>query len=87
MVTPLYVSECAPRAIRGGLTGIYQFFVSNPMGIAITSDQKAEARFLDRHWCDAGILDQLWLKSPWPREGNIRCVYYLRYSKFHTLPL
>lgn len=21
MLTPLYVSECAPRAIRGGLTG------------------------------------------------------------------
>ncbi|KAK7731741.1 hypothetical protein SLS53_008685 [Cytospora paraplurivora] len=23
MLTPLYVSECAPRAIRGGLTGEY----------------------------------------------------------------
>lgn len=27
MVTPLYVSENAPRAIRGGLTGIYQLFI------------------------------------------------------------
>jgi MFS family permease len=27
-VVPLYISENAPRAIRGGLTGIYQLFVS-----------------------------------------------------------
>ncbi|CAG8971341.1 hypothetical protein HYALB_00005959 [Hymenoscyphus albidus] len=27
MLTPLYVSENAPRAIRGGLTGIYQLFI------------------------------------------------------------
>ncbi|PSS00825.1 galactose-proton symporter [Coniella lustricola] len=27
MLTPLYVSECAPRAIRGGLTGLYQLFI------------------------------------------------------------
>jgi MFS family permease len=28
MVNPLYTSENAPRAIRGGLTGLYQLFVS-----------------------------------------------------------
>ncbi|EHL03808.1 putative Quinate permease [Glarea lozoyensis 74030] len=28
MLTPLYVSENAPRAIRGGLTGIYQLFIA-----------------------------------------------------------
>ncbi|KAH0028137.1 hypothetical protein KCU78_g3732, partial [Aureobasidium melanogenum] len=28
MVTPFYISENAPRAIRGGLTGIYQLFVA-----------------------------------------------------------
>ncbi|KAK3711692.1 hypothetical protein LTR37_009469 [Vermiconidia calcicola] len=33
MVTPLYVSENAPRAIRGGLTGIYQLFIT--MGIML----------------------------------------------------
>ncbi|KAK8165030.1 general substrate transporter [Phyllosticta citrichinensis] len=27
MITPLYVSENAPRAIRGGLTGLYQLFI------------------------------------------------------------
>ncbi|KAK0741501.1 putative sugar transporter protein [Schizothecium vesticola] len=27
MLTPLYVSECAPRAIRGGLTAFYQLFI------------------------------------------------------------
>ena len=26
-LTPLYVSECVPRAIRGGLTAFYQFFI------------------------------------------------------------
>jgi sugar porter (SP) family MFS transporter len=26
-LTPLYVSECAPRSIRGGLTAIYQLFI------------------------------------------------------------
>ncbi|KAK5172041.1 uncharacterized protein LTR77_003678 [Saxophila tyrrhenica] len=33
MVTPLYISENAPRAIRGGLTGIYQLFIT--MGIML----------------------------------------------------
>lgn len=28
MLTPLYVSENAPRAIRGGLTGMYQVFIA-----------------------------------------------------------
>jgi MFS family permease len=27
MLTPLYVSENAPRAIRGGMTGCYQLFL------------------------------------------------------------
>lgn len=27
MVNPLYVAENAPRAIRGGLTGVYQLFI------------------------------------------------------------
>ncbi|KAJ5709971.1 hypothetical protein N7493_009563 [Penicillium malachiteum] len=33
MINPLYVSENAPRAIRGGLTGLYQFFIT--MGIML----------------------------------------------------
>lgn len=28
MVVPLYISENSPRAIRGGLTGIYQLFIA-----------------------------------------------------------
>jgi MFS family permease len=28
MLTPLYISENAPRAIRGGLTGLYQLFIA-----------------------------------------------------------
>lgn len=28
MLTPLYISENAPRAIRGGLTGMYQVFIA-----------------------------------------------------------
>jgi hypothetical protein len=30
MLNPLYTSENAPRAIRGALTGMYQFFVCTP---------------------------------------------------------
>lgn len=33
MVNPLYVSENAPRAVRGGLTGLYQLFIT--LGIMI----------------------------------------------------
>ncbi|CAI6335734.1 unnamed protein product [Periconia digitata] len=29
MVVPLYISENSPRAIRGGLTGIYQLFIAS----------------------------------------------------------
>ncbi|KAK3115778.1 hypothetical protein LTR53_004553 [Teratosphaeriaceae sp. CCFEE 6253] len=28
MIVPLYISESAPRAIRGGLTGIYQLYIA-----------------------------------------------------------
>jgi len=37
MVTPLYVSENAPRAIRGGLTGIYQLFITAGIMLAFWS--------------------------------------------------
>lgn len=33
MINPLYVSENSPRAIRGGLTGLYQLFIT--MGIML----------------------------------------------------
>ncbi|KAJ2904016.1 quinate permease [Zalerion maritima] len=34
MLTPLYVSECAPRAIRGALTSFYQLFIVTGIMIA-----------------------------------------------------
>ena len=34
MITPLYVSENAPRAIRGALTGLYQLFIVTGVCIA-----------------------------------------------------
>ncbi|KAL8415469.1 hypothetical protein RB596_006181 [Gaeumannomyces avenae] len=34
MVNPLYIAENAPRAIRGGLTGIYQLFIVFGISIA-----------------------------------------------------
>ncbi|KAF2834323.1 general substrate transporter [Patellaria atrata CBS 101060] len=34
MVVPLYVSENAPRAIRGGLTGLYQLFIATGVMLA-----------------------------------------------------
>ncbi|KAG9513978.1 general substrate transporter, partial [Aureobasidium melanogenum] len=37
MVTPLYIPENAPRAIRGGLTGIYQLFIATGTMLAFWS--------------------------------------------------
>ncbi|KAJ8118032.1 hypothetical protein OPT61_g913 [Boeremia exigua] len=34
MVVPLYISENAPRAIRGGLTGLYQLFIATGVCLA-----------------------------------------------------
>jgi MFS family permease len=34
MLTPLYISENAPRAIRGGLTGLYQLFIATGTMVA-----------------------------------------------------
>lgn len=34
MVNPLYVSENSPRAIRGGLTGLYQLFITTGIMLA-----------------------------------------------------
>lgn len=34
MVNPLYISENAPRAIRGGLTGLYQLFIVSGIMLA-----------------------------------------------------
>ena len=45
-VTPLYISENAPRAIRGMLTGLYQLFIVTGVMIAFwyDSDQYSETR-------------------------------------------
>ncbi|KAL2753090.1 hypothetical protein ACRALDRAFT_2113247 [Sodiomyces alcalophilus JCM 7366] len=45
MVNPLYVAENAPRAIRGGLTGIYQLFIV--MGIFLA------------YWMNYGCLQHI----------------------------
>ncbi|EMD89846.1 hypothetical protein COCC4DRAFT_36303 [Bipolaris maydis ATCC 48331] len=34
MVVPLYISENAPRGIRGGLTGLYQLFIATGISLA-----------------------------------------------------
>ncbi|KAG6011712.1 hypothetical protein E4U43_008160 [Claviceps pusilla] len=47
-VTPLYVSECCPRAIRGGLTAFYQLFIVSGIMVAF--------------WINYGCL--LHLKAP-----------------------
>lgn len=72
MVCPLYVSENAPRAIRGGLTGIYQLFVSHEL---FEHNYRVTANFLaDCYWCHAGLLDQLWLASTHGGQGNLQYV-------------
>ncbi|EOD52852.1 Sugar/inositol transporter [Neofusicoccum parvum] len=41
MVVPLYISENAPRAIRGGLTGIYQLFIATGTMLAFWTNYGA----------------------------------------------
>ncbi|TKX18396.1 sugar transporter-like protein 44 [Elsinoe australis] len=41
VITPLYVSENAPRAIRGGLTGIYQLFIATGTMLAFWTNYGA----------------------------------------------
>lgn len=44
-LTSLYVSECAPRAIRGGLTAFYQLFIVFGIMVAFwcAADGKGES--------------------------------------------
>ncbi|KAG8631772.1 hypothetical protein KVT40_000912 [Elsinoe batatas] len=41
VITPLYVTENAPRAIRGGLTGIYQLFIATGTMLAFWTNYGA----------------------------------------------
>lgn len=57
MVTPLYISENAPRAIRGGLTGIYQLFIATGTMLAFwvrsippTPIREILIAFVDQLW-------------------------------------
>lgn len=45
MLTPLYVSECAPRAIRGGLTSLYQLFIVTGVMISFWINYGSKAHF------------------------------------------
>ena len=49
MLTPLYVSECAPRAIRGGLTAFYQLFIVTGTMIAFWYGRAALKRTERQH--------------------------------------
>ncbi|KAI9649993.1 hypothetical protein NHQ30_000006 [Ciborinia camelliae] len=56
MLTPLYVSENAPRAIRGALTGMYQLFIATGTMLSF--------------WINYGALLHLKGDAPW--IGNLR---------------
>ncbi|KAH8750397.1 putative quinate permease [Hyaloscypha finlandica] len=45
MLTPLYVSENAPRAIRGGLTGLYQLFIATGTMLAFWTNYGTNKNF------------------------------------------
>ncbi|KAH8205185.1 hypothetical protein TruAng_000597 [Truncatella angustata] len=49
MLTPLYVSECAPRAIRGALTGCYQLFIVNGVMLSFWVNYAAQYHWNDRY--------------------------------------
>ena len=61
MVTPLYISENAPRAIRGGLTGIYQLFIATGTMLAFW----VSLSFLQTFHLEilTVFVDQLWRKQ------------------------
>lgn len=44
MAVPLYISENAPRAIRGGLTGIYQLFIATGTMLAFWTNVRLHTR-------------------------------------------
>jgi len=60
MLTPLYVSENAPRAIRGGLTGLYQLFIATGTMLSF--------------WINYGSLDQSDGDVTWQVPLALQCV-------------
>ena len=70
MVTPLYISENAPRAIRGGLTGIYQLFIATGTMLAFWVRLFPPTPFLE---ILIAIVDQLWRKQALDRINNLHC--------------
>lgn len=67
MLTPLYVSENAPRAIRGGLTGLYQLFIATGK-CRLYSKKSVEADLggtMLSFWINYGTLSNLSGDSVW----------------------
>ncbi|KAG9511982.1 general substrate transporter, partial [Aureobasidium melanogenum] len=64
MVTPLYISENAPRAIRGGLTGIYQLFIATGTMLAFWEQLDHERTLIG----GASFIDLM--KEMWTIPGN-----------------
>lgn len=67
MLNPLYTSENAPRAIRGALTGMYQFFVRSPSLPFLPPS----LIILDRYWYLRCLLDQLWQSTSLFRRRTV----------------
>ncbi|KAG9664497.1 general substrate transporter, partial [Aureobasidium melanogenum] len=71
MVTPLYISENAPRAIRGGLTGIYQLFIATGTMLAFWMELREMQEQLDHERAligGASFMDLM--KEMWTIPGN-----------------
>jgi MFS family permease len=60
MLTPLYVSENAPRAIRGGLTGLYQLFIATGTMLSF--------------WINYGTLENQTGNSTWQIPLALQCL-------------
>lgn len=73
-LTPLYVSECVPRAIRGGLTGTCSAVstLATPLSIWLMSTNSFLST-LHRPWHYDRLLGQLWLLASRVSPG---CLYY-----------
>jgi len=68
MVTPLYISENAPRAIRGGLTGIYQLFIATGTMLAFWVRSILSTRIFE---ILIAFVDQLWRKQALDRINHL----------------
>ena len=70
MIVPLYISESAPRAIRGGLTGIYQLYIATGTMLAF--------------WVNYGSIQHLSGKASYSKSAPLLGTAILALTAVHS---